>query len=115
MAEAQAIGIIYDNPEITPNDLVRYDCAVIDPGLEQVPPMLSRLALTAGNFACLEHRAPYSQIFPVYRTLGSVWGPRSGTRFTATRGPSALERYRQVPWLGSGGELWLDVTIGLEG
>jgi hypothetical protein len=37
-----------------------------------------------------------------------------GTVFNA-RGPSALECYRQPPWLNSGGEKWLDVTIGLEG
>jgi AraC family transcriptional regulator len=114
LAQAEAIGMIQDNPEITPNDLVRYDCAVIDPGFAGEHGGLSRLTLPAGDFACLEHRAPYHQIFPVYRTLGSVWGPRSG-RFFNARGPSALERYRQPPWLNSGGEKWLDVTIGLEG
>jgi AraC family transcriptional regulator len=113
LAEAQAIGIIQDNPEITPNDLVRYDCAVIDPGYALEHPALSQLILPAGHFACLEHRAPYHQIFPVYRTLGSVWGPRSG-RFFNARGPSALERYKQQPWLNNNGEKWLDVTIGLE-
>jgi AraC family transcriptional regulator len=114
LGDVQAIGIIQDNPEITPNELVRYDCAIIDPGFDHSHPALSRLTLPAARFACLEHRAPYNHIFPVYRTLGSVWGPRSGERFSA-RGPSALERYRQPPWLNDGGEKWLDVTIGLEG
>ncbi|MCQ4324130.1 AraC family transcriptional regulator [Stutzerimonas stutzeri] len=114
LADLQAIGIIQDNPEITPNDLVRYDCALIDTGLGLEHPALSRLSLPAARFACLEHRAPYSHIFPVYRTIGSVWGPRSGERFGAS-GPGALERYRRPPWLDRGGEKWLDVTIRLEG
>ncbi|MBE7374945.1 AraC family transcriptional regulator [Pseudomonas lopnurensis] len=111
--ELQAVGIVQDNPEITPNDLVRYDCAIVDTGFDRTHPALSRLTLPAVRFACLEHRAPYNHIFPVYRILGSVWGLRSGERFAAG-GPSSLERYYQPPWLNASGKQWLDVTIGLE-
>lgn len=113
LADAQAVGIVQDNPEITPNDLVRYDCAIVDAGFDREHPALSRLILPAARFACLEHRAPYSHIFPVYRTIGSVWGPRSGECFGAG-GTGTLERYRQPPWLNGGGEQWLDVTIALK-
>jgi AraC family transcriptional regulator len=107
----QAVGIIQDNPEITPNELVRYDCAILDDGSGREHPTLSRLTLPAARFARLEHRAPYSHIFPVYRVIGSVWGLRSGERF---KPGSALERYRRQPWASQGPEQWLDVTIGLE-
>lgn len=110
----QAVGIIHDNPEITPNDLVRYDCAILDTGLDARLPALSRITLPAARFACLEHRGPYSHIFPSWRALGSAWLPRSGERLIEHR-QGGLERYRRPPWLNPGGEQWLDLSLGLQG
>ena len=107
---ARAIGAITDNPEITPNDLVRYDCAVVDLGLPIGDAPLSRMRLPAGRYACLQHRAPYNQVFAAYRTLAVAWPESSGERFVPQGG---YELYRQPPWSGDATQC-LDIAIGLE-
>jgi len=108
---ARAIGAITDNPEITPNDLVRYDCAVVDLGLPIGDAPLSRVRLPAGRYACLQHHAPYNQVFAAYRTLAVAWPESSGERFVPQGG---YELYRQPPWSGNATQC-LDIALGLEG
>ena len=108
---ARAIGAITDNPEITPNDLVRYDCAVVDLGLPIGDAPLSRVRLPAGRYACLQHQAPYNQVFAAYRTLAVAWPESSGERFVPQGG---YELYRQPPWSGNATQC-LDIALGLEG
>lgn len=112
LENARAIGAITDNPEITPNDLVRYDCAVVDLGLSTGNAPLSRMTLPAGRYACLKHHAPYSQVFATYRTLALAWPERSGERFVPLGG---YEFYRQPPWSSENDMQYLDIALGLEG
>lgn len=112
LEHAQAIGAITDNPEITHNDLVRYDCAVVDLGLPIGNSALSKLRLPAGRYACLEHKAPYNEVFTAYRTLAKAWPQRSGERFVPQGG---YEIYRIPPWLNDSTTRWLDIALGLEG
>jgi AraC family transcriptional regulator len=114
LEDAQVMGIIHDNPEITPNHLVRYDCVIADTGTDLQHRALSRITLPASRFACLEHRGPYNQIFPAYRALGSTWLPRSGERLIENP-CGTMERYQRLPWLSPGGEQWLELTMGLRG
>lgn len=107
LEQAQAVGRVIDNPEITPNELVRYDCAVIDPGFDARPSPLAPLSTPAGRYACLEHHAPYNQIFAAYRTLAVAWKPSRGKRFAH----GAFEIYRRPPWHGTGDAQWLDVEL----
>lgn len=111
LEQAQAIGVITDNPEITPNELVRYDCAVPDLGYPIGRSSLSRLTLPGGRYACLEHDAPYSEVFAAYRALATAWPQRSGERFVPQGG---YELYREPPWQGDGSRQWLDIALGLE-
>lgn len=107
LERAQAVGRVIDNPEITPNELVRYDCAVVDPGFEPGHPLLASLSIPAGRYATLAHRAPYNQIFAAYRTLAVAWKLPPGQRFAH----GALEIYRQPPWHASSGEQPLDIVL----
>lgn len=111
LERAQAVGRVIDNPEITPNELVRYDCAVVDPGFDPGHPLLTPLGVPAGRYATLAHRAQYNQIFAAYRTLAVAWQPPPGQRFAH----GALEFYRQPPWQASGGEHRLDVVLQIMG
>jgi AraC family transcriptional regulator len=111
MEQARAVGVAIDNPEITPNELVRYDCAVVDTGFDPGQSPLTRLNLPAGRYARLEHRAPYSQIFATYRTLAITWDPPGGKRFSPD---CAFEVYRRPPWLKAGDEQRFDLVLELK-
>ncbi|MCP3709816.1 helix-turn-helix domain-containing protein [Paraburkholderia sp. CNPSo 3274] len=65
----QAIGITYDSPKITPNELVRYDCAIVDPGFNSPRSPFTPLKLASGLYAALRHHARYHAIFETYRTV----------------------------------------------
>jgi AraC family transcriptional regulator len=107
----QAYALIVDNPEITPNGLIRYYCAVVDPGLpDPLPAPLERYRIGAGRYACLRHEGSYRDIFPVYFAISPVWLQRNNMRFGLS---PALERYEREPWLDAGGAPSVSVMIHL--
>jgi AraC family transcriptional regulator len=106
-----AYALIRDNPEITPNGLIRYFCMVADPGLaDPLPAPLERFSVPAGRYACLRHDGPYAGIFPVYFAISPVWLQKHGQRFGMS---PALERYESPPWRHAGGEQSVTVMIKL--
>jgi AraC family transcriptional regulator len=106
-----AHALIRDNPEITPNGLIRYFCMVADPGLpDPLPAPLERFTVPAGRYACLRHDGPYAGIFSTYFAISPVWLQKHGQRFDMT---PALERYESPPWLRADGEQSVTVMIKL--
>lgn len=106
-----AWAAIRDNPEITPNGLIRYFCMVADPGLPgPLPAPLERFTVPAGRYACLRHDGPYAGIFPVYFAISPVWLQKHGQRFDMS---PALERYAAPPWRHAGGQQSVTVMIKL--
>jgi AraC family transcriptional regulator len=109
--ELATYALIRDNPEITPNGLIRYFCMVADPGLaDPLPAPLERFSVPAGRYACLRHDGPYAGIFPVYFAISPVWLQKHGQRFGMS---PALERYESPPWRHAGGEQSVTVMIKL--
>lgn len=107
----QAYARIVDNPQITPDGLIRYHCAVRDPGLpDPLPPPLTRYIAQAGRYATLRHRGPYREVFPAYFAISPVWMHKHGERFGLS---PALERYESPPWKHAGGEQSITVMINL--
>jgi AraC family transcriptional regulator len=50
----QAIGVAYDTPEITPNELIRYDCAIVNPGFDNGRSPLTTLTFESDIYASLD-------------------------------------------------------------
>lgn len=95
------VGIAYDDPRLTSEDLIRYDCCVVSGTVVQAhakellrQPGFRALATRAGRYAALEHRGPYSRIESSYSFLYDHWSPRS--RYTMSNDP-ALEVYGAPP------------------
>jgi len=89
-----AIGIGYDDPDITDADKIRYDVCVTVPASFKAPDGVSTQTIKGGEFAVLRHVGSYSGLHDCYRFLYGVWLPQSG------REPSAfppLEIYRNDP------------------
>jgi len=108
----QPIGIIQDNPEITDNQFIRYDCAIADPGGEVRRSALTKLDFTAGTYVSLAHCSRYSEIFTTYRVLSLAWLPSVAAEFVADAN-GGYEFYRTPPWRNAGEALDLDVVLPL--
>jgi len=93
----QAIGVAHDSPEITPNELIRYDCAIVDPGVDIDCYELTALTIPADIYASLEHHASYDEIFDTYRILSIAWLATNAQEY-AVEVIKAYELYREPPW-----------------
>lgn len=109
--DLDAYAVIRDNPQITPDGLIRYFCMVRDPGLaDPLPAPLERITVNTGRYACLRHDGPYAGIFRAYVAISPVWLQKHGQRFDVS---PALERYEAPPWRHAGGEQAVTVMIKL--
>jgi AraC family transcriptional regulator len=90
---AQILGIVHDDPEVTPPDRVRYDaCIAVDDGFR--PESEVGVQDFAGEYAVASHRGPYDTLGQTYARLCGQWLPGSGRELGPT--PS-LEVYRNSP------------------
>ncbi|MEA2064643.1 MAG: AraC family transcriptional regulator [Gemmatimonadota bacterium] len=76
--KSQILGICYDDPEITPEDKIRYDaCLTVsedvkgegEVGIQEV---------VGGEYAIITHLGPYSELNKTYSSLYGQWLPQSG-------------------------------------
>ena len=106
----QVIGIAYDSPEITPNELIRYDCAIVDPGFNTRDSPLTPLTLAFDTYATLAHDAPYAEIFATYRVLSVTWLVGAAHQY-GVETIRAYELYREPPWENSGRTQRFDLML----
>jgi len=88
------IGIVHDDPDVTPAGKVRYDAAVVvnrpvDPegefGVTEIP---------GGKYAVFMHRGPYETLGTDYQRFFGGWLPKSGREL---RDAEAFEEYLNSP------------------
>ena len=90
----EAVGIPYDDPDVTPPDRIRCDAALILQKPVQVTGEVKLMGLPERDYAVLRHTGPYERLSDAYAWLCGVWLPRSG-REAASAPP--LEFYRNYP------------------
>jgi AraC family transcriptional regulator len=104
------LGIVHDDPDITPPQKIRYDaCLVInrtveaqgDIGLQEIP---------GGDYALTTHRGPYDTLSTTYARLLGQWLPSSGREPCSTPG---FEVYQNSPAHTAPGDLMTDIYIPL--
>lgn len=74
------IGIPHDDPDITPEEKIRYDaCITID---KDVKPEgdIGIQTLAGGRYAVFLHKGPYEKLKDTYRAIFSHWLPSSGEK-----------------------------------
>ncbi|ACL05887.1 transcriptional regulator, AraC family [Desulfatibacillum aliphaticivorans] len=92
--ETQAIGICYDDPDITEADKIRMDVCVTAPPSLSPPEGMEKQTIKGGEYAVLTHHGPYEGLHDCYRWLFGEWLPSSGRE--ANYAPS-LEVYVNSP------------------
>ncbi|PTB22558.1 AraC family transcriptional regulator [Trinickia symbiotica] len=108
--DLQAIGVAYDSPEITPNELIRYDCAIVDPGFDTRGSSLTPLSLASDLYATLGHHGPYHEIFATYRVLSVTWLAGAAHQY-GVEIIKAYEFYRELPWENTGRTQRFDLML----
>jgi AraC family transcriptional regulator len=114
MGQARPVGIILDTPLITPGELVRYDCAVVDQGFPVEDTALSPLQLRAGRYVSTNHAGLYAEIFRAYEFVSIDWITTSGEIFLPD-GNGGYEFYNLPPWDHTGRMQNLDIVLPLAG
>jgi AraC family transcriptional regulator len=88
------IGIVHDDPDVTPPDKVRYDAAVTVSRPVQPEGEFGVMDLPGGRYAVVTHRGPYEELGKVYQQFYGGWLPQSGY---ALRDTPAFEQYINSP------------------
>jgi len=88
------IGIVHDDPDVTPGDKVRYDAAVVVTRPVAPEGDFGVVELPGGAYAVFTHRGPYEQLGATYQKIFGGWLPGSGRQLRDT--PS-FEQYVNSP------------------
>ncbi len=105
------LGLVYDDPEVTPKDKVRYDASLVVGDDVQAEGDIGVQEISGGEFAVTIHRGPYDNLGETYRRLCGVWLPDSGRE---PRSAPALEFYRNSPMNTPPEKLVTDIFLPLE-
>jgi len=112
LEEARPVGITLDTPLITPGELVRYDCAVVDQGFPTDNTALSPLQFRAGRYVSMNHSGSYAEILRTYEFVSVDWIAASGEMFLPD-GNGGYEFYNSPPWNHAGAMQNLDIVLPL--
>jgi AraC family transcriptional regulator len=106
------IGLVHDDPDVTPADKVRYDAAIVpsrpvDPegefGVTEIP---------GGKYAVFTHRGPYETLGQSYQRFFGNWLPKSGHEL---RDAEAFEEYLNSPMTARPEDLLTRIHVPLAG
>lgn len=106
-----ALGIVHDDPEVTPPERIRYDaCVVVDEGFEGEGDV-GLQQVSGGEYAVATHRGHYARLSETYTILCGQWLPGSGRQ---ARWAPALEIYRNSLRDTAPEELLTDIWVPVE-
>ncbi len=88
------LGIVYDDPDVTPTDKIRYEAAVTVSSPMQPEGEIGVMELAGGNYAVAMHQGPYEELGKTYQWIYGGWLPRSGYQL---RDVPAFEQYLNSP------------------
>ena len=88
------IGIVHDDPDVTPPEKVRYDAAVVVSRPVEPEGEFGVLEFPGGAYGVLMHRGPYEGLGKAYQHLYGAWLPKSGYEL---RDAPAFEQYLNSP------------------
>ena len=88
------IGILHDDPDVTPADKIRYDAAVTVNHAVEPEGEFGVMELAGGRYAVVTHKGPYEELPKVYQQIYGGWQPKSGHRL---RDVPTFEQYLNSP------------------
>ena len=104
------LGIVHDDPEITPPERFRYDACLVVDGAVRPEGVIGVQEIGSGEFAVTTHRGPYDKLSDTYMRLLGRWLPASGAEPRSTPG---FEIYRNSPTDTAPADLVTDIYLPL--
>jgi len=90
----EMLGIVHDDPEVTPADKIRYDAAVVVSRPVEAEGEFGVMEIPGGPYAVVTHRGPYETLCKTYQRAYGGWLPASGRTL---RDVPAFEQYVNSP------------------
>jgi len=91
---AKMFGIVHDDPDVTPQDRIRYDAAVSVTRPVAPEGEFGVMNLPGGRYAVFTHRGPYEDLGKFYQRIYGAWLPKSGCELGDS---PAFEQYLNSP------------------
>jgi AraC family transcriptional regulator len=88
------IGIVHDDPDVTPSGKVRYDAGVTVTRPVQPEGDFGVMDLPGGTYAVVTHKGPYEGLSATYQKIYGGWLPASGRQLRDT---PPFEQYLNSP------------------
>jgi AraC family transcriptional regulator len=92
--QMRTLGIVHDDPDVTPPEKVRYDAAVVLNRPVEPEGEFGVMEIRGGKYAVATHRGPYDTLGRTYQRLFGGWLPKSGYEL---RDSEAFEEYLNSP------------------
>ena len=92
--QMRMIGIVYDDPDVTPADKIRYDAAIVVNRSIEPEGEFGVTEIPGGPYAVFTHRGPYETLGQTYQCFFGGWLPKSGREL---RDSQAFEEYLNSP------------------
>lgn len=93
--ETEFLGLCYDDPDITPEEKIRYDaCFTIKEEVE-TPPDMGIQVIPGGKYAVTTHYGSYEGLHDAYKEFYGKWLPASGYQLKNV--VPSFEKYIKVP------------------
>ena len=108
----KVIGIVHDDPEVTPPEKIRYDACFAVGEQVKLEGDVGIQEIAGGDYAVTTHRGPYDSLGQTYARLCGEWLPGSGRE---VRSIPAFEMYHNTPQSTAREDLLTDIYIPLEG
>ena len=104
------LGIVHDDPEVTPPEKIRYDACLVVDGAVRAEGEIGVQEIGGGEFAVTTHRGPYEELSKTYARLLGQGLPTSGRE---PRSSPAFEIYRNSPTDTAPADLVTDIHLPL--
>ena len=88
--DAEFIGIGHDDPDVTPEDKLRYDACISVRKEVKPEGELGVQKIAGGKYAVFLHKGPYTGLHELYRRIYAQWAPQSGVKL---RDSTCFEKY----------------------
>jgi AraC family transcriptional regulator len=92
--QVRMLGIVHDDPEVTPGDKVRYDAAVVVSRPVEPEGEFGVTEIPDGEYAVFTHRGPYESLGETYKRFFGDWLPKNGRE---VRDAEMFEEYLNSP------------------
>jgi AraC family transcriptional regulator len=92
--ETKMVGIVHDDPDVTPQEKIRYDACIVVTRPVAAEGDVGTTEIAGGAYAVFTHKGPYEDFGKTYGQIFGSWLPKSGYQL---RDVPSFEQYLNSP------------------